>query len=246
MADKQNIFYTSISTHYSDIFPYNPKQLFFVANKLGSLPGKQILDIGCATGQLTFQLAAEGAEVTGIDLNEDLLAQAKENIPQPNLKFQSGDMLELENDFRVGQFDSILCFGNTMVHLQALTQMRKMIFSVYNLLKEGGHFLLQILNYDHILAENITELPLIETDAIKFVRKYEFLPESRLINFKTDLLIKHENKLISNTTTLFALKSKELVHLLITEGFKSVELYSNFNSDPFGGNHLPLVVSCRK
>ena len=215
-------------------------------DELGSLPGRQVLDIGCATGQLAFQLAAQGADVTGIDLNEELLAQAKENIPQPNLKFQTGNMLDLENDFQVGLFDSVLCFGNTLVHVQELKDMRKMIFSVYNVLKEGGHFLLQILNYDHILAENITELPLIETDSIRFVRNYEFLPESRLINFKTDLHIKRENKLISNTTTLFALKSKELVHLLITEGFKSVKLYSNFNSDPFGGKHLPLVVSCRK
>ena len=54
MHDSQNIFYTSISKYYSEIFPFNPMQLKFVKNKLGELQGKHILDIGCATGELAF------------------------------------------------------------------------------------------------------------------------------------------------------------------------------------------------
>ncbi|WP_340113111.1 class I SAM-dependent methyltransferase [Maribellus mangrovi] len=246
MDNQQNIFYTSISTHYSDIFPFNPKQLSFVTNKLNSLPDKQILDIGCATGQLAFQLAAQGANVTGIDLNEDLLEIANESIPQPNLKFRLGNMLELEADFEAGKLDGVLCFGNTLVHLQELHDMRKMIFAVYNLLKDGGHFMLQILNYDYILKDKVTELPVIENEAIRFVRKYEFVEKSRLVHFKTELHLKKKKETISNETTLFALKSKELKQLLNSEGFRNIEFFSNFNGDAFGGAHLPLVVSCQK
>jgi glycine/sarcosine N-methyltransferase len=47
-----------------------------VKSRAGELAGKQILDIGCATGELSFQLAEAGAKVTGIDLNEDLLGKA--------------------------------------------------------------------------------------------------------------------------------------------------------------------------
>ena len=94
MKDKQNEFYSSISKYYSEIFPYKPMQLQFVKNRVGELAGKQILDIGCATGELAFQLAVDGAEVTGIDLNEDLLNQAKDAKVHPNLQFQIGNMLE--------------------------------------------------------------------------------------------------------------------------------------------------------
>ena len=66
MKDEQNNFYTSISKYYSEIFPYTPMQLKFVKNSLGGLEEKQILDIGCATGELAFNLAMEGANVVGI------------------------------------------------------------------------------------------------------------------------------------------------------------------------------------
>ena len=71
MNTQQNKFYTSISKYYSEIFPYQPMQLQFVKNRVGDLKGKNILDIGCATGELAFRLAGEGAKVIGIDLNED-------------------------------------------------------------------------------------------------------------------------------------------------------------------------------
>jgi glycine/sarcosine N-methyltransferase len=246
LKDNQNSFYTSIAKNYSEIFPYQPQQLAFIENRLTSLNGKHVLDIGCASGELAFQLAAHGAQVTGIDLNEDLLEIANENIPQPNLEFRVGDMLELETDFEAGKLDGVICFGNTLVHLQELRQMRKMINAVYNLLKKGGQFLIQILNYDHILKEKITELPVIETNGFRFVRKYKYDENSRLLHFITELQLKKENKIISNSTTLFALKSKELKQLLKSEGFRNIKLFSNFSGDAFSGVHLPLVVSCQK
>jgi len=264
MKDEQNQFYTSISKYYAEIFPYQPMQLLFVKSRVGDLQGKQILDIGCATGELSFQLAKEGANVTGIDLNEDLLNQAtgRSGFPTADFKreppvrtakpgrefappnFQTGNMLELETDFRERQFDTVLCFGNTLVHLQSLELMHKMLKGVKSVLKPGGQFLMQILNYDYILTEQLTELPLIETENIRFIRKYGFQENSPLIRFQTDLEIKKEAQTVSNETSLFALKSAELISLLKTLGFEEIELFSNFKQEAFGGNHLPLVLSC--
>ena len=257
MNDKQNKFYTSISNYYSEIFPYNPMQLQFVKNCIGNLNEKQILDIGCATGELAFNLANEGANVTGIDLNEDLLNRAIGNSKFQNSnynremefatpKFQIGNMLELENDFKTGQFDAILCFGNTLVHLPTKNLIRQMLHSVNKVLKAGGLFLIQILNYDYILGEQISELPLIETKNIKFIRKYKFNKNSSTIQFQTELHLKKENEIVSNETSLLALKSNELIELLKNTGFSNIQLFANFKQDTFGGNHLPLVLKCKK
>ena len=246
MKDKQNQFYTSISEYYSEIFPYQPLQLQFVKTRVGELTGKQILDIGCATGELAFQMAKENAEVVGIDLNEDLLQQAKLNKVYPSLQFQMGNMLNLETDFIPGQFNAVLCFGNTLVHLKTPELVQKMLKGVYSILKAGGQFMMQILNYDYILSENVTELPLIESENIRFVRKYEVKKNNRLISFQTELIVKKEKEIISNKTTLLALQSSELKELLYNVGFKEIELFSNFKQDTFGGKHLPLVVTCNK
>lgn len=220
--------------------------LNFVKDKVGDLKGKQILDIGCATGELAFQLANLDASVIGIDLNEDLLNQAKENKTGDKLTFQYGNMLELETDFQPKQFDDVLCFGNTLVHLETEDLVAKMLKAAKAVLKPGGQLLLQILNYDYIVGEQVAELPLIETEKITFIRKYKFIKDAVNIRFQTDLEIKAEGKIVSNDTSLLALKSKEL-HLLLTEtGFKNIQFYSNFKQAAFGGKHIPLVVSCEK
>lgn len=243
---KQNQFYTSISEYYSEIFPYNPAQLKFVSHKLSKLEDKQILDIGCATGELASQLVQNGAEVTGIDLNEDLLAQAIQKKQHAGLRFQKGNMLELKEDFQSAQFDAVLCFGNTLVHLQSAEQIFGMLEGAYSILKPDGQLLLQILNYDYICSEPVKKLPRIETDNIRFIREYTFSENSDLIGFKTQLEIKAENQTVWNETPLLALKSGELKVLLQKAGFGNIHFYSNFKEDSFGGKHLPLVVSCAK
>ena len=270
MSNKQNEFYTSISKYYSEIFPYQPMQLQFVKSRAGELAGKQILDIGCATGELAFQLANEGAKVTGIDLNEDLLNQAlsktgysgfpaqrsggrsadsgirESEFATPNPKFQTGNMLEIATDFKPTLFDLVLCFGNTLVHLHTPELMQQMLNGVFSVLKPGGQFLLQILNYNYILNEQVSELPIIETENIRFIRKYRFKENSPLICFQTELFLKKESNSIVNETMLFALKSAELTELLKNSGFFEIEMFSNFKQETPGGKHLPVVVICRK
>lgn len=246
MSDKQNQFYSSISKYYSEIFPYNPLQLNFVKQCVGEFNKKVILDIGSATGELAFQLANAGAAVVGIDLNDDLLARAIANKVHENLKFQQGNMLELNKDFGAERFDSVLCFGNTLVHLANEEQVLQMLEATKAVLKPDGQLLLQILNYDYIVGEQVASLPLIDTDNIKFIRKYKFQPGSKSIRFQTDLEIKAERKTVSNDTALLALKSAELVYLLETSGFKNIQLYSNFKQGVFGGKHIPLIISCQK
>jgi glycine/sarcosine N-methyltransferase len=133
-----------------------------------------------------------------------------------------------------------------LMHLQSVELIQKMLNGVYSVLKPGGQFLLQILNYDYILGDNISKLPLIDTENILFIRKYKFEENNLLIRFQTELVLKNEDKTISNETQLFAIKSIELIELIKKAGFQNIELFSSFKQEPFGGKHLPLVISCKK
>ncbi len=242
MNTAQNDFYSSISKYYHEIFPYNPAQLIFTSKYTEGLAGKRILDIGCATGELAYQLAKAGSVVTGIDLNEDLLFQAKTKKVDPNLTFQKADMLELESDFHPHQFDAVLCYGNTLVHLSSDQKVYKMFRGVHQVLKQGGTFLIQILNYDYIISEKITQLPVIETPDIKFIRSYLIEDNNPVIKFRTELHIRKEDRVIYNETPLLALHSHQVKGLLSDAGFTDVFLFASFKEEPFGGTHLPLVL----
>ncbi len=243
--EQQNHFYSSISPFYSEIFPFNPAQLSFVEHELKSLRNKSVLDIGCATGELAYEMCRKEAVVTGIDLNEDLINQAIQTKKAEQLHFRTGNMLELKNDFNSSQIDALICFGNTLVHLPALSEVEEMFSGAKYVLKPGGIMLLQILNYDYILSEGISELPLIETPLIRFTRRYKWENNAYAIRFITELTVKKEDRIFQHETKLLALKSDTLRNLLVKTGFTEIEFYSNFNQNPFCGKHLPLVVRCK-
>ena len=71
--------YDILAENYSELFPLDPARTDFVLKSAAeSSKGRAplILDLGCATGDLDFELAAEGADVTGIDLNEKMISIA--------------------------------------------------------------------------------------------------------------------------------------------------------------------------
>jgi glycine/sarcosine N-methyltransferase len=151
--NQQDRFYSSIAEYYSDIFPYSPGQLAFTENKMGSLEGKMMLDVGCASGELAFHLAEKGAIVTAIDLNKSLLAKAKSDRNHDQITYQWANMLHIARLFGRGKFDGVVCFGNTLVHLLNPMQMKDFFSGVLTILKPGGVFVLQILNYENYFPD---------------------------------------------------------------------------------------------
>jgi trans-aconitate 2-methyltransferase len=71
--------------------------------------GERILDVGCGPGQLTAQIAAAGAEVTGIDSSPAMIAEARKNYP--NLRFELMDAARMPYD---RQFHGV--FSNAALH----------------------------------------------------------------------------------------------------------------------------------
>lgn len=54
-------------------------------------PGRQVLEIGCGTGELAAMLVEKGATVVGFDANPAMLAMARQRLEDENI----GDRLEL-------------------------------------------------------------------------------------------------------------------------------------------------------
>ena len=52
-----------------------------------------VLDAGCGTGRVAIELARRGVDVVGVDLDDDLLAVAREKAPQ--LTWVTADLARL-------------------------------------------------------------------------------------------------------------------------------------------------------
>ena len=82
--------------------------------RLGVLPGSQLLDVACGSGQLALLAARDGVEVTGIDIAENLIARASARAAAEHLRacFQVADAEELP--FPDASFDVVVSLIGAM------------------------------------------------------------------------------------------------------------------------------------
>jgi glycine/sarcosine N-methyltransferase len=234
-------FYDEIAEYYDLIFPLNRAQIDFVKSCIERpYQGKRLLDVGCGTGDLAIELAAEGFEMVAIDSDPEMLLRADRKA-QGSVTFQRLDMRGLAS-FTPRSFDGILCFGNTLVHLTDLSDIESFCIQAKGLLGKGGRLLLQILNYDHILDHHIKALPLIENDTIRFERFYEHEARSGLIGFRTKLTVKGTGREIDNEILLYPLRRGAFEEMLRKAGFTRISVYGDFDRKELRPDSLPLVV----
>lgn len=234
-------FYESISDLYDFIFPLNPVQIDFVTDRLAPCEQKNLLDVGCGTGNLCLALGPHFKAIHGIDPDVSMLDIAIEKAGKnhPNLHFSPYGMLDIDTNF--SDLDAILCFGNTLVHLSSEDEILQFFKQSQKALKPGGKLLVQIINYDRILNQDIKGLPGIENDKISFERKYNYLPDKNLIEFETLLSIKESGQKINNLIHLYPIRKSRLDGLLSEAGFKKVIYYGNFKKESLTSKSMPLV-----
>ena len=76
--------------------------------------GARVLDLACGTGNTAIPLARRGAQVTGVDIAPNLLAQARERAAAEGLKitFEEGDAEELS--YSDASFDAVVSMFGAM------------------------------------------------------------------------------------------------------------------------------------
>jgi ubiquinone biosynthesis O-methyltransferase len=84
-------------------------------NKIGSLNGKKILDVGCGDGVLSYLVAKQGAEVSGIGYSDIAIEFAKEKSKRLKIDFKQGSAYELP--FKDNSFDAVIS-SDVIEHLE--------------------------------------------------------------------------------------------------------------------------------
>lgn len=113
----------------------------------GNVKGKSVLDLGCGSGESSRRLARVGAEVSGIDNSEKMLAEARrlEKKNQMGIKYASGDMTNLKQF--PNPFDLIVaCY---VFHYLPYEKLRETILLAAQNLRNGGK--LVAINQDPVL-----------------------------------------------------------------------------------------------
>ena len=234
--------YDLIAEHYSDLFPLETEKLEFIQH-LCPLPGR-LCDAGCATGELAMGLYQKGYNICGLDLNAKMIGIAKEKASgirtSGELAFHQANISDI---LQFGTCNGVLCFGNTLPHLPDETTLRRFFSAVYQALQAHGIFIVEVLNYDRILAEKKMDFK--DTDAFIFKRRYDFLPDEN-IKFTIEFIDKQHNTVGSDFTVLHPLQRKTLLALFEQAGFQSVASYSDYNFTESDAEDYAVVYTAKK
>lgn len=106
---------------------------------LGERSGVKILDIGCGDGSLSLPLLNESNHITLVDISDQMIAQARKNIPAPliqNVALINGSFELVSEDSR---FDIILCVG-VIAHVPNVELLWRKIAAA---LKPGGLLIIE-------------------------------------------------------------------------------------------------------
>jgi len=236
-------FYQQIASYYHHIFKINASQVDFIKLKLPERDCK-VLDIGCGIGTLSFELTNYYKHVLGIDMDAEMIRAAsnKKKDLSKSIQFQEISMLKLDAFIDNNSIGGIICFGNTLVHLNSLDEIADFLQQSKAALKSNGKLLLQIVNYDKIIEKNIKQLPLIENDEIIFERNYCYRKSENKIDFNTRLTVKSTQQIIENSIELLPLLKKELALLLNKAGFDNCNYYGNFNQELYSIDSPALII----
>ncbi|MFP4502861.1 MAG: class I SAM-dependent methyltransferase [Candidatus Hydrogenedentota bacterium] len=113
---------------------------------------KKVLDVATGTGFHSVQLKNAGFDVVSVDGSPVMLAKAFENARQRNHILQTvhADWRWLNRDLH-GQFDAVVCLGNSFTHLFHEHDRRKTLAEFYAALNHDGVLILDQRNYDGML-----------------------------------------------------------------------------------------------
>lgn len=245
---KNNQFYDDLSSDYDSMLNFDK----LLTNRTEALKKfikseyKYAIDIGCGTGADSIALTNNGLKVTGYDTSKRMIQKAKLNAKKRNLKIRfTNSPVQNIKSINHSKIDIVVSLGNAVANINPAI-LKNIISKIYKLMKPGGSFIIQILNYDYIRKTNKRIVNITRGGESLFVRFYDF--EKNKLNFN---VLKINNKNMQEysliTTKLYEYKRKEMNLILNQTGFSKVMFYSDLNKSKFNPkSSKDLVITAYK
>ncbi len=118
---------------------------------------KSVLDVATGTGYHSVSLLRAGFPVVSADGSAEMLSKAFDNARDAGfiLRAVQADWRWLNRDVH-GEYDAIVCLGNSFTHLFEERDRRKALAEFYAMLKHDGILILDQRNYDAILDSDFS------------------------------------------------------------------------------------------
>ncbi|MEK8131298.1 methyltransferase domain-containing protein [Paenibacillus filicis] len=109
--------------------------------------GSDVLDLCCGMGRHSMALTDFGFHVTGVDLSEVLLAEARRLDAKEEVVWVRGDMRQVPLE---GPFDAVVNLFTSFGYFDEDAEHERVLGEIRRMLREGGKFIIDFLNPDYV------------------------------------------------------------------------------------------------
>jgi 2-polyprenyl-3-methyl-5-hydroxy-6-metoxy-1,4-benzoquinol methylase len=249
-------FYSETIEYYDELYPLDPSVSAFIAKLArettpiqpgGAVPLCRYLGIGCATGNLENGLAQAGFDITGIDLNPDMIETAKRRMKRggSTIRFFEMGTIDMRRFLKAGSFNVITCLDNMLPYIGDETLTRKFFHDAKTLLAAGGTLVMQVINIDSFGKGKTIKLQ--ERSSVRVTLTETWTPsDDGKYSLDASLELGNGKRLIlKKGTGIFACPADQLEGYAREAGFTSCERHADFSGTAWSPESVNSVLLFR-
>lgn len=217
----------------------NEAELFItkIAEFLKITPPASVLDVACGKGRHAKTLAQLGLQVTGIDLSENSIAEAKK-FSSPNLRF---DVWDMRQPYRTGEYQVVFNLFSSFGYFETEQEDAACIRAFYQNLQAGGVLILDYINTEYAVKK-MKAREIIPRENIQFHIQKRI--EKGFIKKKIEFLAAGEN--YSFEEQLKVINRYQFMKMLEHAGFSITHTFGDYELQPFVAASSPRLILVAK
>lgn len=222
---------------------------FFRKMALQSRDQGSILEIACGTGRLTFPIAQDGADITGLDISRPMLERARQRSQELGLPIQWFEQdcrdMRLERPYAL-----IFSATNAMQHLLDVESVCAFLQSARQALQVGGRLILDVFNPSlPKLIRPPSEVHLHKTlqdhdgSDITVDVASQYHADTQILHFDLSYL-KNSRVIRTKHVNMRVFFPQELLALCHLNGLRIIERFGSYEETPFQADSPKQILIC--
>jgi len=202
-------------------------------------PGAQLLDVPCGNGRHAVDLASRGHRMTGVDLSEEFIAEARGAAPAA--RWILGDMCDLPWK---SEFDGAYCFGNSFGYLDR-DGAHKFLSAIAAALKPGGRFVVETGMAAESILPGLVRNRWFKLGDIFMLSENQYHPAEGRLDIQYTFIRNGDAE--TRPSSSYTFTAAELCRMHSEAGLEMVELLGSIAGEPYqlGSQRLILVSQKR-
>jgi SAM-dependent methyltransferase len=215
-----------------------PVEIDRLEGLLALRPPLRILDLPCGQGRHAIELARRGYDVTGVDLSPFLLKVAEERAQADGVRVRwlAGDMRQ---PIAGEQFDVVLNLFTSFGYFADEADDRKVVDAAAAMLVPGGHFLLEVINGERLMAR-FQEREWFTVGQAAVVERRSLDRTARRMVVERTVTTPDDTEVNLHAIRLYT--GRDVSAILRGAGFGAVDLYGDWNGEPLTPESLRVLA----